>query len=178
MEQVQILQKERIRTETPEAGLWRAVIELAIVDLSDPDLREATLKWFTSASDQPMTFRWICVHLDLDASAVWAALKQRGSWKDPAKPVASAPYRVVDINRTSIIEQLSLTCRLVFTHLLDNFLQTLEFGDFLHPKTAGDLPTMTPPTKAFCIRPIVPMLLDSVWPFGLFLMTPSIALMN
>ena len=91
MEQAQILQEERIRTETPEAGLWRAVIELAIVDLSDPDLRESTLKWFMSESNQPMTFRWICVHLDLDSSAVWAALKTRRSWKDPAKLSASVP---------------------------------------------------------------------------------------
>ena len=77
MEQVQILQEGRIKTETPEADLWRAVIEQGIEDLSDPDLRESTVRWFMSASDQPATFRWICVHLDLDAAAVWAALEKR-----------------------------------------------------------------------------------------------------
>jgi hypothetical protein len=91
MEQVKILQADRIKADTPEADLWRAVIEQAIEDLSEPDLEELTVKWFTSASDQPMTFRWICVHLDLDASAVWAALKQRDSRKDPPKPVTCAP---------------------------------------------------------------------------------------
>ena len=87
MEQAQILQGERFKIETPEAGLWRAVIELAIVDFSDPDLRESTLKWFMSESNEPMTFRWICVHLDLDSSAVWTALKKQ----DPAKLSASVP---------------------------------------------------------------------------------------
>ena len=77
MEQVQILQEGRIKTETPEADLWRAVIEQGIEDLSDPDLRESTVRWFMSASDQPATFRWICVHLDLDAAAVWGALEKR-----------------------------------------------------------------------------------------------------
>jgi hypothetical protein len=93
MEHVQILQEERIQTETPEADLWRAVIEQAIEDLSDPDLNESTVQWFTSASDHPASFRWICVLLDLDASAVWAALKQRGSRKDPPSACASAPNK-------------------------------------------------------------------------------------
>ena len=44
MEQVQILQEERIKIETPEADLWRAIIEQAIEDLSDPDLNESTIK--------------------------------------------------------------------------------------------------------------------------------------
>ena len=90
MEQIHILQEEQNRGNTPEADLWRAVIEQAIEDLSDPDLNESTMRWFTSASEQQATFRWICVHLDLDASAVWAALKQRMSRKDPAKPFTSA----------------------------------------------------------------------------------------
>ena len=93
MEQVQILQEERIQTETPEADLWCAVIERAIGDLSDPDLGQATLEWFASASDQPGTFRWICEHLDLNASAVWAALTQRESRKDPPSACASAPNK-------------------------------------------------------------------------------------
>jgi len=90
MEQVPIFQDERIKIETPEANLWWAVIDQAIEDLLDPDLNESTIMWFTSASDQPATFLWICVHLDLDASAVRAALKQRISRKDPAKPFTSA----------------------------------------------------------------------------------------
>ncbi len=85
MEQIPILIEERIETKTPEAELWRAVIDQAIDDLSDPDLGEATIEWFTSASDEPGTFRWICVHLDLNASAVWAALSQRKDRKKPAK---------------------------------------------------------------------------------------------
>jgi hypothetical protein len=90
MEQIPILIEERIETKTPEAELWRAVIDQAIDDLSDPDLGEATIEWFTSASDEPGTFRWICVHLDLNASAVWAALSQRKDRKKPAKLFACA----------------------------------------------------------------------------------------
>jgi hypothetical protein len=85
VEQVPILNEERIETKTPEAELWRAVIDQAIDDLSDPDLREAAVEWFTSVSEQPSTFRWVCQHLDLDASAVWSALMQR---RDRAKLVA------------------------------------------------------------------------------------------
>jgi hypothetical protein len=90
MEQIPILIEERIETKTPEAELWRAVIDQAIDDLSDPDLGEATIEWFTSASDEPGTFRWICVHLDLNASAVWAALSHRKDRKKPAKLFAGA----------------------------------------------------------------------------------------
>jgi hypothetical protein len=89
-EQTPILNEERIETKTPEAELWRAVIDQAIDDLSDPDLGEATIEWFTSALDEPGTFRWICVHLDLNAAAVWAALSQRKDRKKPAKLFACA----------------------------------------------------------------------------------------
>ena len=88
MEQIQVLQEERIKIESPEAELWRAVINQAIDDLSDPDLGEATVEWFTSVSEQPGTFRWICAHLDLNASAVWSALAQRKDRKNPAKLLA------------------------------------------------------------------------------------------
>ena len=87
MEQIPILNKERIETKTPEAELWRAVIDQAIDDLSDPNLREAAVEWFTSVSEQPGTFRWVCHHLDLNASAVWSALIQRKDRKS-AKLVA------------------------------------------------------------------------------------------
>src|SRR6266542_3785944 len=90
MEQIPILNEERIETKTPEAELWRVVIDQAIDDLSDSDLGETTIEWFTSASDEPGTFRWICVHLDLNASAVWAALTQRKDRKKPAKLFACA----------------------------------------------------------------------------------------
>jgi hypothetical protein len=90
MEQIPILNKERIETKTPEAELWRAVIDQAIDDLSDPDLGEAAVEWFTSVSEQPGTFRWVCEHLDLNASAVWSALSQRKNRKKPAKLFAYA----------------------------------------------------------------------------------------
>jgi hypothetical protein len=90
VEPIPILTEGRIETKTPEAELWRAVIDQAIDDLSDPDLGEATIEWFTSASDEPGTFRWICVHLDLNASAVWAALSQRKDRKKSAKLFACA----------------------------------------------------------------------------------------
>jgi hypothetical protein len=88
MEQIPILNDERIETKTPEAELWRAVIDQAIADLSDPDLGEAAVEWFTSVSEEPGTFRWICEHLDLDASAVRSALLQRKDRKNRAKLVA------------------------------------------------------------------------------------------
>jgi hypothetical protein len=79
MEQIQILQQERIKTSTSEANLWLAVIYQAIEDLSDPDLRQAALEWFASTSDRPASFRWICDHLDLNASAVCSAVIWRES---------------------------------------------------------------------------------------------------
>jgi hypothetical protein len=90
MEQTPILNEERIETKTPEAELWRAVIDQAIDDLSDPDLGEAAVEWFTSVSEQPGTFRWVCEHLDLNASAVWSALTQRKDRKNHAKLFACA----------------------------------------------------------------------------------------
>jgi hypothetical protein len=53
MEQIQILQVERIKTPSPEVNLWLAVIDQAIEDLSDPDLREAAL----NGSPRPRTGR-------------------------------------------------------------------------------------------------------------------------
>jgi hypothetical protein len=88
MEQTPILNDERTDTKSPEVDLWRAVIDQAIDDLSDPDLREAAIEWFTSVSEQPSTFRWVCHHLDLNASAVWSALMQRRDRKNCAKLVS------------------------------------------------------------------------------------------
>jgi hypothetical protein len=90
MEQVPALNQERIRTETPEAQLWRAVIDQAIADLSDPDFGQAAVEWFTSVSEQPGTFRWVCEHLNLSASAVCSALAQRKDRKNPPKLLLSA----------------------------------------------------------------------------------------
>ena len=88
MEQIPILNEERTDTKSPEAELWRAVIDQAIADLSDPDLGEAAVEWFTSVSEQPGTFRWVCEHLDLNASAVWSALINRKPRKNRVKLVA------------------------------------------------------------------------------------------
>jgi len=77
MEQIQIFQEARIKTPTSEANLWLAVIDQAIEDLEDPDLRDAALEWFASTSDRPASFQWICDHIDLNASAVCAALTRR-----------------------------------------------------------------------------------------------------
>jgi hypothetical protein len=68
------LQEERIKTENPDANLWRAVIDKAIEDLSQPKLRQAAVDWFASTAHEPGSFRWACDHLDLNPSAVWAAL--------------------------------------------------------------------------------------------------------
>ena len=70
------LQEERIKTEIPDANLWRAVIDQAIEDLSQPKQRQAAVDWFASTSHNPGSFRWACDHLDLNPSAVWAALKK------------------------------------------------------------------------------------------------------
>jgi hypothetical protein len=48
MEQIPILNEERTDTKSPEAELWRAVIDQAIDDLLDPDFGEAAVEWFTS----------------------------------------------------------------------------------------------------------------------------------
>jgi hypothetical protein len=90
MEQIPILNEEGIDTTSPEAELWRAVIDQAIDDLSDPDLGQAAVEWFTSVSEQPGTFRWVCHHLDLNASAVWSALINRKHRKNRVKLVARA----------------------------------------------------------------------------------------
>ena len=68
--------EERINTEIPDANLWRAVIDQAIEDLSQPKLRQAAVDWFTSSAQGPGSFRWACDHLDLNPSAVWEALKK------------------------------------------------------------------------------------------------------
>jgi hypothetical protein len=68
--------EERITTEIPDANLWRAVIDQAIEDLSQPNLRQAAVDWFTSSAQGPGSFRWACDHLDLNPSAVWAALEK------------------------------------------------------------------------------------------------------
>jgi hypothetical protein len=68
--------EERIKTELPDANLWRAVIDQAIEDLSQPNLRQAAVDWFTSSAQGPGSFRWACDHLDLNPSAVWAALEK------------------------------------------------------------------------------------------------------
>jgi hypothetical protein len=70
------LQEERIKTANPDANLWRAVIDQAIEDLSQPKQRQAAVDWFASTSHNPGSFRWACDHLDLNPSAVWAALKK------------------------------------------------------------------------------------------------------
>jgi hypothetical protein len=90
VEQIPILTGERNETRTPEAELWRAVMDQAIDDLSDPDLGEATVEWFTSVSEKPGTFRWVCEHLNLNASAVWSAVAQRKDRENPAKLIACA----------------------------------------------------------------------------------------
>ena len=95
MEQIQILQEERINTPTAEANLWLAVIDQAIEDLSDPDLREAALEWFGSTSYSPASFCWICDYLDLNASAVCIALTRRfRAGKAVALDLASGKRRV------------------------------------------------------------------------------------
>src|SRR6266545_836067 len=101
MEQIQILQVERIKTPSSEANLSLAVIDQAIADLSDQDLHEAALEWFASTSDRPASFRWICDYLDLNASAVCAALRRRQSGqtlhagKLVSHAVASGKRRVI-----------------------------------------------------------------------------------
>ena len=59
-----------IKTEIPDANLWRAVIDQAIEDLSQPKLRQAAVESFTSSTQEPGSFRWACDHLDLNPSAV------------------------------------------------------------------------------------------------------------
>jgi hypothetical protein len=87
MKQIPILNEERIETTSPEAELWRAVIDQAIDDLLDPDLGEGAVEWFTSVSEEPGTFRWVCNHLDLNASAFWSALIKRKHPKNRVKLV-------------------------------------------------------------------------------------------
>ena len=55
------------------------VIDQAIDDLLDPDLSEAAVEWFSSISEEPCSFRWVCEHLNLSFSAVWSALARRNA---------------------------------------------------------------------------------------------------
>lgn len=86
MEDIPTLSDERIQIKTPEVDLWLAVIDQAIGDLSDPDLCNAAAEWFTSTSDQPGTFLWICEQLDFDAPAVRSALFKRAMRITPRAP--------------------------------------------------------------------------------------------
>ena len=98
IEQTQILQESRIKIPTAEANLWLAVIDQAIEDLSNPDLREPALEWFASTSDRPATFRWICDHLDLNASAAVIRRESRQNHhtrKLFARGLASGKLRVM-----------------------------------------------------------------------------------
>jgi hypothetical protein len=102
VEQVPILTEERIELQTPEAELWRAVIDQAMADLSDPDLSEAAVSWFTSVSEESCSFRWVCEHLNLNASAVWSALARRNDRKNPAKLLAQSKRPKLDGHRSGV----------------------------------------------------------------------------
>ncbi len=72
----QTLEQEQIKNEIPEADLWRAVIDQAIDDLSQPKLHRAAVEWLASTGHGPGSFRWACDHLDLNPTAVWGALNK------------------------------------------------------------------------------------------------------
>jgi hypothetical protein len=91
MEEILTATNERVRPKIPEVELWLAVIGQAIEDLSNPDLCEAAAVWFTSPSEEPATFLWICEHLDISASAVRSALIKRAIREIPAISFASVP---------------------------------------------------------------------------------------
>ena len=91
MQEIPTLSEERIKLTCPEVDLWLAVVDQAIGDLSDPDLCDAAAKWFTSTSDQPGTFLWICEQLDFDAPAVRSALFKRAMRITPtSRPLKGA----------------------------------------------------------------------------------------
>jgi hypothetical protein len=83
------LQEERIKTENPDANLWRAVVEQAIEDLSQPRLRQAAMTWFTSSARGPGSFHWACDHLDLNPAAVWSALNKAKELEKTSAPLGT-----------------------------------------------------------------------------------------
>jgi hypothetical protein len=79
--EIQALGQERIREDAAEMNLWRAVIGQALDDLSQPKLHQAAMDWLASTEHGPGSFRWICDHLDLNPSAVSAALNKANKLK-------------------------------------------------------------------------------------------------
>src|SRR5882724_7214841 len=63
-------------------SLWTAVLEQAIIDLTNAHKRYFTQLWFTSDNHAPGSFLSICDHLDLDPS--WL---RRRLFADQARPV-------------------------------------------------------------------------------------------
>jgi hypothetical protein len=68
-------------------SLWTAVLEQAIIDLTNANKRYFTQLWFTSDNHAPGSFLWICDNLDLDPS--W--FRRRLFALVDAAPVSSRP---------------------------------------------------------------------------------------
>jgi hypothetical protein len=80
------------------AAIWRTVLEQAITDaidgppqfeMADMDgfeatqfdlnIRRAALEWIEDTANEPRRFEWVCEQLDLEPSAVRAAVHKRRS---------------------------------------------------------------------------------------------------
>lgn len=71
---------DRHPQESPERALFMAVVDKALRDAARGTgvLREEALHWLRSRSMVPLSFRWICDLLDLDAAYVW---EHRANWR-------------------------------------------------------------------------------------------------
>ncbi len=78
------------------AAIWRTVLEQAITDAVDGppefesagmtpleelqfdlDIRRAAMEWIEDTTNEPRRFEWVCEQLDLEPSAVRAAVTKR-----------------------------------------------------------------------------------------------------
>jgi hypothetical protein len=59
-----------------ERELWTSVVLQAIDDLTGTTgpnplaIQNAAQRWFESTSEEPRSFLWVCIHLNLDPAAV------------------------------------------------------------------------------------------------------------
>jgi hypothetical protein len=85
--------------DTASRRLLGAVLERAMRDANGPlgtgstactpREQERARDWFRDASVEPMSFRWLCMVLDLDAEAVVQRLAMRGEGADDRAPEAA-----------------------------------------------------------------------------------------
>ena len=60
----------------PEYCLWRSVLARALLDLNEPDYRDAAIFWLTGLEIGVGSFQWICHILDIDYELAQKAVQR------------------------------------------------------------------------------------------------------